>query len=70
MRAVHLWAAPEPATGKVPDSTTALTIAVEDWQPTVLPTPAHGTRCGIAIVGDAAHAGAAADRRRSDTQRV
>jgi mycobactin polyketide synthetase MbtD len=52
MRAVHLWAASQPDTGRVPESTTALTIAVEDWQPTVLPTPPHGTRCGIAIVGD------------------
>jgi len=51
MRAVHLWATPRPGTGKVPESTTSLTIAVEDWQPTVLPTSADGTRCGIAIVG-------------------
>jgi mycobactin polyketide synthetase MbtD len=52
MRAVHLWAASRPATGKVPESTAALTIAFEDWQPTVLPASAHATRSGIAIVGD------------------
>ncbi|MFZ0716953.1 mycobactin polyketide synthase MbtD [Mycobacterium sp.] len=52
MRAVHLWAAPHPGTGRVSESTTALTIAVEDWQPTVQKTPSHTTRCGIAIVGD------------------
>ena len=52
MRAVHLWAAPRLETGGAPESTTALTIAVEDWQPTVLSTPSDGTRCGIAIVGD------------------
>src|ERR1700753_3785500 len=28
------------------------TTAVEEWQPTVLPTPDHRKRCGIAIVGD------------------
>ena len=52
MRAVHLWAAPEPGTGKVAGQTAALTIAVEDWQPAGLPTSDGGTRCGIAIVGD------------------
>ena len=52
MRALHLWAAPRPGTGKAPESTTALTIAVEDWQPTVLPASAEATRCGVAIVGD------------------
>ncbi|HEY2196626.1 MAG TPA: acyltransferase domain-containing protein, partial [Mycobacterium sp.] len=52
MRAVHLWAASRPGTGKVPESTAALTVALEDWQPTVLPTPVHETRSGIAIVGD------------------
>ncbi|MDT5253409.1 MAG: mycobactin polyketide synthetase MbtD [Mycobacterium sp.] len=52
MRAVHLWAAPEPLTNKPPDPATALTVAVEDWQQAGLPTSADGTRCGIAIVGD------------------
>jgi mycobactin polyketide synthetase MbtD len=52
MRAVHLWAAPEPLSTKAPDPTAALTVAVEDWQQTVLPTAANGTRCGMAIVGD------------------
>ena len=52
MRAVHLWAAPQAGTGSVPASNTALTIGVEDWQPTVLPTSDHRRRRGIAIVGD------------------
>src|SRR5205807_8998274 len=52
MRAVHLWAAPRPGTGKVAESTAALTVAFEDWQPTALPAPAHQTPSGIAIVGD------------------
>ena len=52
MRAVHLWAAPEPLTNTVSESATALTIAVEDWQQAELPTSAPGTRCGVAIVGD------------------
>jgi mycobactin polyketide synthetase MbtD len=52
MRAVHLWAAPEPLTGKVPDAATALTVAVEDWRQTGLRTSANGTRHGIAIVGE------------------
>ena len=42
----------EPVTDKVPESATALTIAVEDWQQAALPTHSDGTRCGIAIVGD------------------
>ena len=54
MRAVHLWAAPQPATDNAPDPATALTVAVEDWQQAALPTTASGTRCGIAIAGDAA----------------
>jgi mycobactin polyketide synthetase MbtD len=54
MRAVHLWAAPEPLTNTVSESATALTIAVEDWQQAELPTSAPGARCGIAIVGDTA----------------
>ncbi len=52
MRAVHLWAAPEPLTNTVSESATALTVAVEDWQQAELPTSAPGTRCGDAIVGD------------------
>ncbi len=52
MRAVHLWVAPEPPTKPVAASATPLTVAVEGWQPSMLPTAPHGTRCGIAIVGD------------------
>jgi mycobactin polyketide synthetase MbtD len=51
MRAVHLWAAPQPVTDNAPDPATALTIAVEDWQQAPLPTTSSGTRCGVAIVG-------------------
>ena len=54
MRAIHLWAAPQPATDNAPDPATALTVAVEDWQQAALPTTASGTRCRIAIVGDVA----------------
>ena len=52
MRTVHLWAATEPVATKAPDPVAALTVAVEDWQQTGLPTPANGTRHGIAILGD------------------
>lgn len=54
MRAVHLWAAPQPATGNAADSATSLTVAVEDWQQEAMPTTAGGSRCGIAIAGDVA----------------
>ncbi len=67
MRAVHLWAAPEPGTGKVAEATTALTIAVEDWQPAVI--AGVGRRAPVAASrswATAAHAGAATDRRRGD----
>jgi mycobactin polyketide synthetase MbtD len=53
MRAVHLWAAPETWADTAADPKAALTIAVEDWQQAPSPTAAHGTQCGIAIVGDA-----------------
>ncbi len=54
MRAVHLWAAPQPVADNAPDPANALTVAVEDWQQAALPTAASGTRCGIAIAGDVA----------------
>jgi mycobactin polyketide synthetase MbtD len=54
MRAIHLWAAPQPATDNAPDPATALTVAVEDWQQAALPTTVSGTRCRIAIGGDVA----------------
>lgn len=54
MRAVHLWAAPQPATDNAPDPATAITVAVEDWQQAALPTTSSGTRCGIAVAGDVA----------------
>ncbi len=56
MRAVHLWAAPEPSAAAAPDPNRALTIAVEDWQPALPPTATNGTQCGIAIVGGATEA--------------
>jgi mycobactin polyketide synthetase MbtD len=52
MRAVHLWAAPDPVTTTLADAATSLTIAVEDWQHTEVPAPAAATRCRIAIVDD------------------
>jgi mycobactin polyketide synthetase MbtD len=60
MRAVHLWAAPQPVADIVPDPATAITVAVEDWQQAPLSTMAGGTRCGIAIAGD--NAGVLAQR--------
>jgi len=51
MRALHLWATPEPLTETVP--TLALTVAVEDWQHAA--TPAAGaTGCGIGFFGEPA----------------
>lgn len=49
MRAVHLWAAPERVTEAAP--TPALTVAVEDWQPTTAPIPAHATTVDICFFG-------------------
>jgi len=54
MRAVHLWAAPQPAANSAPEPATALTIAVEDWQHAALLRTASGTRCGVAVAGDVA----------------
>jgi mycobactin polyketide synthetase MbtD len=53
MRAVHLWAAPEPRAVTAPDPKSALTIAIEDWQPAPSATAANGSQCGIAIIGNA-----------------
>lgn len=50
MRALHLWAAPEPL--RVADSQHPLTVAVEDWRQAEVPAPASATRCAIAILGD------------------
>ncbi len=52
MRAVHLWAAPDPVTSSSAGADTSLTIAAEYWQHADVPTPAAATRCAIAIVGD------------------
>jgi mycobactin polyketide synthetase MbtD len=52
MRAVHLWAAPEPLAGKGAEQTTALTVAVEDWQPAESAMSDGGAGYGIAIVDD------------------
>jgi mycobactin polyketide synthetase MbtD len=54
MRAVHLWAAPQPVAGNAADPATALTVAVEDWQPAASPATASQTRCTIALAGDTA----------------
>ncbi len=54
MRAVHLWAAPQSATDNAPDPATALTVAVEDWQPAASPATVSQTRCTIALAGDTA----------------
>ena len=46
MRAVHLWAHPEPLP---PPSGAALTVVTERWNSSVTSSP--GTRCAIAILG-------------------
>ncbi|MBV9722048.1 MAG: SDR family NAD(P)-dependent oxidoreductase, partial [Mycobacterium sp.] len=53
MRAVHLWTVPEPWAATAPATRSAITIAVEDWQPALSPSTANGTRCRIAIVNNA-----------------
>ncbi|WP_096289152.1 mycobactin polyketide synthase MbtD [Mycobacterium ahvazicum] len=50
MRAVHLWATPEPLTDPV--AVPALTAAVEDWQQVTSTTGATG--CSIGFFGEAA----------------
>ena len=52
MRAVHLWAAPDPLPGTLVDVANPLTVAIEEWQPAAAPPPATATRCALAIVGD------------------
>lgn len=54
MRAVHLWAAPEP----LPDTTgpSALTVAVETWQETPAPVAGGVTGCSIGFFGEASAA--------------
>ncbi|WIM89392.1 mycobactin polyketide synthase MbtD [Candidatus Mycobacterium wuenschmannii] len=65
MRAVHLWAAPEPMTTTLVETANPLTVAIEDWQPADASTPAAPTRCAIAIVGDdGGHLSAAASAHR------
>ncbi|BBZ70871.1 mycobactin polyketide synthase MbtD [Mycobacterium paraseoulense] len=46
MRAVHLWAAPEPLMDTVPAP--SLTVAVETWQPA---TPSNAVRADIGVFG-------------------
>ena len=48
MRAVHLWAAPEPLIPTAPAP--ALTVAVEDWQHVTSPTSATAAGADIGIV--------------------
>jgi mycobactin polyketide synthetase MbtD len=64
MRAVHLWAAPDPVTNTLADAGTPLTIAVEDWQHAEVLTPAAAARCAIAIVGAGEQFAAAASAHR------
>ncbi len=64
MRAVHLWVAPERVTEAAP--TQALTVAVEDWQPTAAPITPNATIVGIGFFG-AGGAGAATRRCRCGT---
>ncbi|MEE6138049.1 mycobactin polyketide synthase MbtD [Mycobacterium sp. 050128] len=52
MRAVHLWATPEPLTDLL--AVPALTAAVEDWQQVTSPGNAGTTRCAIGFFGEAA----------------
>ncbi|WAJ43619.1 mycobactin polyketide synthase MbtD [Mycobacterium sp. Aquia_216] len=59
MRAVHLWATPEPLTDTV--AAPVLTAAVEDWQQVTSPTPSSATDCAIGFFGEAA-AGALTQR--------
>ncbi len=47
MHALHLWAAPERVTEAAP----ALTVAVEDWQPTTAPVAPSTPNPGIALFG-------------------
>ena len=71
MRAVHLWAGPQPGSGRGAESTTALTIAVEDWQPTVLSTPSdRDTLRRRYRRRQRRTAGAATERRRGQALRV
>ncbi|OBB94268.1 mycobactin polyketide synthase MbtD [Mycobacterium sp. 852002-40037_SCH5390672] len=49
MRAVHLWAAPQRVTEATPAP--ALTVAVEDWQPTTAPITPGATAPDIGFVG-------------------
>ena len=51
MRAVHLWATPEPLTDTV--AVPALTIAVEKWQQVTSPATASTTGCAIGFFGEA-----------------
>ncbi len=65
MRAVHLWAAPDPVTNTLSDVANPLTVAVEEWQPVDATTLAAAARCAIAIVGDSGgQLRAAASRHR------
>lgn len=59
MRAVHLWATPEPLTDTA--GVPALTAAVEDWQQATSPTTTGVTGCAIGFFGEAA-AGALTQR--------
>ena len=57
MRAVHLWAAPEPLTDTVPAP--ALTVAVEDWRQAMSPPTASATGCAIGFFSEPEESGLA-----------
>ncbi|SPM35952.1 polyketide synthase, partial [Mycobacterium rhizamassiliense] len=52
MRALHLWATPEPLADSAP--VPALTVAAEDWQPAAPSPTDRVTACGIGFVGEPA----------------
>lgn len=52
MRAVHLWAAPEQPTEPAP--TSALTVAVEDWQPAAAPITPSASPVDVGFFGEGA----------------
>ncbi|BBY25550.1 mycobactin polyketide synthase MbtD [Mycobacterium stomatepiae] len=52
MRAVHLWATPEPLTDTV--AVPVLTAAVEDWRQVTSPTASGATGCAIGFFGETA----------------
>ncbi len=51
MQAIHLWATPEPLLDVVPAAESAVTVAVEQWQPVAeTASTRNGSPCRVAIV--------------------